>query len=93
MTLREVLAHAEQRTQLPPGKNGELQYVVADGRGWSRSDLLIRLDLPAETGIQESVEYAARQLADGYPAEYLTGHAAFCNILVRVREGVLVPRP
>jgi release factor glutamine methyltransferase len=93
LTLREVLAHAEQCALLSPEKDGELQYVVAAGRGWSHSDLLIRLDLPVEMGMRESVERAARQLADGYPAEYLTGHAAFCNILVRVREGVLVPRP
>ncbi|RIE09467.1 MULTISPECIES: N5-glutamine methyltransferase family protein [Candidatus Cryosericum] len=93
MTLREVIAQAEQRAQLLSQKHGELQYVVAASRGWSRSDLLIRLDLPADTDIQVFVEQAAQQLADGYPAEYLTGYAAFCDIVVRVREGVLVPRP
>jgi release factor glutamine methyltransferase len=93
LILREVLAHAEQCAQLWSQKHGELQYVVAASRGWSRSDLLIRLDLPADADIQVFVEHAAKQLADGYPAEYLTGYAAFCDIVVRVREGVLVPRP
>jgi release factor glutamine methyltransferase len=93
LSLRQVLAHAEQRALLSPQKRGELQYVVAAGRGWSRSDLLIRLDLPVEAGMQVFAEHAAQQLADGYPAEYLTGYAAFCDIVVRVREGVLVPRP
>lgn len=93
MILREVLAHAEQCAQLWSQKHGELQYVVAASRGWSRSDLLIRLDLPTDADIQVFVEHAAKQLADGYPAEYLTGYAAFCDIVVRVREGVLVPRP
>jgi release factor glutamine methyltransferase len=93
LTLREVLAHAEQRAQLSSQRHGDLQYVVAASRGWSRSDLLIRLDLPAEDGMHIVVEHAAQQLADGYPAEYLTGHVAFCDIVVRVREGVLVPRP
>ncbi len=93
MTLREVLAQAEQRELLSPDKDGELQYVVAAVRGLSHSDLLIRLDLPAETGMQAFAEHAARQLADGYPAEYLTGYAAFCDIVVRVQKGVLVPRP
>jgi len=93
LTLREVLAHAEQRVQLSSQKHGELQYVVAATRGWSHSDLLIRLNLPADAGMQILVEHAAQQLADGYPAEYLTGRAAFCDIVVRVREGVLVPRP
>jgi release factor glutamine methyltransferase len=93
LSLRQVLALAEQRALLSPQRRGDLQYVVAAGRGWSRSDLLIRLDLPAETGMQVVAEHAARQLAAGYPAEYLTGHAAFCDIVVRVREGVLVPRP
>jgi len=93
LTLREVIAQAEQRAQLLSQKHGELQYVVATSKGWSRSDLLLRLDQPAETGTQAFVEHAAQQLADGYPAEYLTGYAAFCDIVVRVREGVLVPRP
>jgi len=93
LTLREVIAQAEQRAQLLSQKHGELQYVVATSRGWSRSDLLLRLAQPAETGTQAFVEHAAQQLADGYPAEYLTGYAAFCDIVVRVREGVLVPRP
>ena len=93
MTLREVLAQAEQRELLSPDKDGELQYVVAAARGLSHSDLLIRLDLPAETGMQAFAEHAARKLADGYPAEYLTGYAAFCDIVVRVQNGVLVPRP
>jgi len=93
LTLREVIAHAEQRAQLSSQKHGELQYVVAASRGWSSSDLFIRLDLPANADIQVFVEHAAQQLADGYPAEYLTGYAAFCDIVVRVREGVLVPRP
>jgi release factor glutamine methyltransferase len=93
LTLREILAHAEQRAQLSWQKHGELQYVVGASRGWSRSELLIRLDLPAEAGVHIFVEHAAQQLADGYPSEYLTGYAAFCDIVVRVREGVLVPRP
>jgi len=93
LTLREVLAQAEQRELLSPDKDGELQYVVAAVRGLSHSDLLIRLDLPAENGMQAFAEHAARQLADGYPAEYLTGYAAFCDIVVRVQKGVLVPRP
>ncbi|MCX6098093.1 MAG: peptide chain release factor N(5)-glutamine methyltransferase [Caldiserica bacterium] len=43
--------------------------------------------------MQVLVERVAHQLADGYPAEYLTGQAAFCDIVLRMREGVLVPRP
>jgi release factor glutamine methyltransferase len=93
LTLREVIAHAEQRAQLSSQVHGELQYVVAASRGWSSSDLFIRLDLPADADIQVFVEHAAQQLADGYPAEYIAGYAAFCDIVVRVREGVLVPRP
>ena len=43
--------------------------------------------------MQAFVDHAAWQLASGYPAEYLTGQADFCDIVVRVQEGVLVPRP
>jgi len=93
LILRDVLAQAERRAQLTLQKHGELQYVVAASKGWSRSDLLIQLDLSADDALQISAEHAAQQLADGYPAEYLTGRAAFCDTIVRVSEGVLVPRP
>jgi release factor glutamine methyltransferase len=93
LTLREIFVDAEQRAQLSSQKHGELQYAVAATRGWSRSDLLVRLNLPGDAGMQVLVERVAHQLADGYPAEYLTGQAAFCDIVLRMREGVLVPRP
>ncbi len=93
MTLREILTHAEQSARLSSQKHGELEYAVAATRGWGRSDLLVRLNLPGDTGMQALADHLARQLADGYPAEYLTGQAAFCDVVLRVWEGVLVPRP
>jgi len=93
LTLRQILTHAEQHARLSASKRGELEYAVAAARGWGRSDLLVRLSLPGDTGMQALADQLAQQLADGYPAEYLTGQAAFCDVVLRVREGVLVPRP
>jgi release factor glutamine methyltransferase len=67
--------------------------VVAAACGWNRSGFLARLSLHCDESLTRIVEEAARQLASGCPAEYITGQAAFCDLTLRVRQGVLVPRP
>jgi len=93
LTIREVLDRAGRDAGLPAEKFGELEYVVAESWGWTRSDLLLHLNTLAEESLQALARQVARQLAQGCPAEYITGSAAFRDIVVRVEGGVLVPRP
>ncbi len=78
---------------LPISRREDLEYVVTAACGWDRSGLLARLSLPCDENLARRVAAAARRLASGYPAEYITGQAAFCNLQVHVCPGVLVPRP
>lgn len=93
MTLREALVQVERRTQLPAQKYGDLEYAIAASRGWTRADLLMRMSDPSEGGLLMLAEQVAGRLANGYPVEYLTGSAAFRDIVLRMEEGILVPRP
>ncbi|MFI3303318.1 MAG: peptide chain release factor N(5)-glutamine methyltransferase [Rikenellaceae bacterium] len=60
--------------------------------GWSRMELLLSPDV--ECGVTD-VE-AQRILTDveaGRPVQYIIGEADFCDLRLRVREVVLIPRP
>jgi release factor glutamine methyltransferase len=93
LTLGQVLGRTQSDARLPVSKRGELEYVVAAACGWNRSGFLARLSLHCDESLTRIVEEAARQLASGCPAEYITGQAAFCDLELRVQRGVLVPRP
>lgn len=41
----------------------------------------------------EALEEALGQLAEGRPLQYVLGFVEFCGLRIRVREGVLIPRP
>lgn len=92
MTLGQVLARALGKAHLPLSKRGELDYVVAEACGWDRPGLLVRLNQPCDGDLAMISEEIAGKLASGYPAEYITGRATFCDLELRVGEGVLVPR-
>lgn len=48
-------------------------------------------DIPEEALPQ--LEEAVSQLAEGRPVQYVIGYTEFCGHKIRVREGVLIPRP
>ncbi len=93
MTLAQILADVETRTQLPVSKREELLYAVARMKGWSRTDLLLHLRCPLGSNDVIRFEAIAQGLAHGVPVEYILGHAEFGDISVMVQEGVFVPRP
>lgn len=92
MTLGQALEQARENMRLPASKRESLEYVVAATCRWDHAGLLARLSLRCDEDLASIVENAARQLASGSPAEYITGRAAFCDLQVRVCPGVLVPR-
>lgn len=93
MTLRDVLLETSHAVGLPAEKACELEYVVAESRNWTRSELLLHLNDPVDESLLRAAFQAAQQLAQGYPAEYIVGSAAFRDIILRIENGVLVPRP
>lgn len=71
----------------------ELEYVVAEGSNWTRSELLLHLNDPVDEGLLPVTLQAAQRLAQGYPAEYIVGSSVFRDTVLHIQKGVLVPRP
>ncbi|MBR5055850.1 MAG: peptide chain release factor N(5)-glutamine methyltransferase, partial [Bacteroidales bacterium] len=42
---------------------------------------------------EEALEEALSQIEEGRPLQYVLGFTEFCGLRIRVREGVLIPRP
>ena len=95
MTYREFIDSAVSR--LAP------LYPADEARAAATSLLCRILDLKpykviAEPGTPigsgaEALEEALGQLAEGRPLQYVLGFVEFCGLRIRVREGVLIPRP
>lgn len=66
------------------------RMVVAERGSVSESSLLVEPDLELHI---EGFEQLVEELAAGRPVQYVLGHAEFCDLDFRVREGVLIPRP
>ena len=69
------------------------QWLLAEATGMRRIELYAHFDRPLsmeERGILR--DYVARRGA-GEPLQYITGEVGFRHIAVKVRAGVLIPRP
>lgn len=56
----------------------------------SRNDLIIE---PNKELIIEELETILEELKSWRPVQYIIGHADFCDMTLKVNEGVLIPRP
>ena len=69
------------------------QWLVADALGVSRMQLFLDPDRPLTNDERTILRDWTRRRAQGEPLQYITGEAAFRHISVKVRSGVLIPRP
>lgn len=56
----------------------------------SRNDLIIE---PNKELVIEELENILEELKRWRPVQYIIGHADFCDMSLKVKEGVLIPRP
>ena len=69
------------------------QWLLAEATGLRRIDLYTRFDQPLSMEERDILrEYVSRRGA-GEPLQYITGEVGFRHIAVKVRPGVLIPRP
>ena len=69
------------------------EWLMSEATGHSRIQLYVSFDQPLSPEEREKLrEYVSRR-GKGEPLQYITGHAAFRYITVKVRPGVLIPRP
>lgn len=69
------------------------QWLLTDALGMSRVELYTNYDRPLTMPERDVLrDYVARRGA-GEPLQYITGEVGFRHIAIRVKEGVLIPRP
>ena len=69
------------------------QWLVSEALGVSRMQLFLDAERPLSQEERATLRDWTRRRADGEPLQYITGEAAFRHITVKVRPGVLIPRP
>lgn len=61
--------------------------------GLSTTDVLMGKCEELSQGVKDTIEKAFERLAKYEPVQYVTGEADFCGMIIKVGEGVLIPRP
>ncbi len=69
------------------------QWLVAEALGATRMQLFLELDRPLNAEERAVIRDYTRRRGAGEPLQYITGTVGFRHIAVRLRPGVLIPRP
>lgn len=72
---------------------GAAQWLVAEALGVSRMQLFVDLERPLTSDERATLRDYTKRRAAGEPLQYITGTVDFRHITVKVRPGVLIPRP
>lgn len=69
------------------------QWLLGEATGLSRVQLYMNYDRPLSEDERGVLRDYVRRRGSGEPLQYITGEVAFRHINVKVRPGVLIPRP
>jgi release factor glutamine methyltransferase len=69
------------------------EWMLSAASGLSRVELYTCFDRPLSPEERASLREGVKRRAAGEPLQYVTGEVAFRHIVVKVRPGVLIPRP
>lgn len=69
------------------------QWLLSEATGLSRMHLFVNYDRPLSEDERGTLREFVRRRGAGEPLQYITGEVAFRHIEVKVRPGVLIPRP
>lgn len=69
------------------------EWLLSAATGLSRIELYAYHDRPLSPDELATLRDAVRRRAAGEPLQYVTGEVAFRHLVVKVRPGVLIPRP
>lgn len=94
-TIRRALEWTEGYLGRKGDENPRLsaQWLLRDATGLSRIQLYANFDRPLSVGERDVLRDIVRRRGAGEPLQYITGEVGFRHITVKVREGVLIPRP
>lgn len=69
------------------------QWLLSDATGLTRIELYADLERPLSSPELDTLRDHVARRAQGEPLQYLTGSAPFRHLTMKVRPGVLIPRP
>jgi len=69
------------------------EWLLSAATGLSRVELYAYHDRPLSDGERAALREGVKRRAAGEPLQYVTGEVAFRHVVVKVRPGVLIPRP
>lgn len=69
------------------------QWLLSEACGLSRTQLFVNFDRPLSEDERGVLRDYVRRRGAGEPLQYIIGEVAFRHINVKVRPGVLIPRP
>jgi release factor glutamine methyltransferase len=69
------------------------EWILSAATGLSRVELYAYHDRPLSAEELASLRDGVKRRAAGEPLQYVTGEVAFRHVIVKVRPGVLIPRP
>jgi release factor-specific protein-(glutamine-N5) methyltransferase len=69
------------------------EWLLSAATGLSRVELYAFYDRPLTPDERAALREGVKRRAAGEPLQYVTGEVAFRHLIVKVRPGVLIPRP
>lgn len=69
------------------------EWLLSEATGLRRIDLYVNFERPLSMEERDVLRSFVTRRASGEPLQYITGEVAFRHIAVKVRPGVLIPRP
>ena len=69
------------------------EWLLSEACDMSRIQLYVSFDRPLSLEERDILRGYVTRRGKGEPLQYITGYAAFRHIQVKVRPGVLIPRP
>ena len=89
--LEQTLARLQEAGIEEARRNAE--WLLEEGLGASRVEILARPEAPVSTGEALQVEALVARRLRREPLQYVLGHADFFGLRLRVTPAVLIPRP
>lgn len=96
MTVREELQEVRRRLDgifYRREREAVILLIFAHVKGWSRIDLIINEGKELSDFAKGEIDRIVDRLILGEPIQYITGNARFYGMDIKVRPGVLIPRP
>ena len=84
-------AYLAEKSDEHPRRSAE--WLLSAATGLSRIELYAFHDRPLTTDERTLLREGVKRRAAGEPLQYVTGEVAFRHIVLKVRPGVLIPRP